>query len=119
MKEALQTTGPFLIFWIVAAVLVAGGALAIFVMVFRQIFSPKARARMMKRQVDAQKVFLDESEADLRDVSRRSGEIYAEGVEPVARAVRKGLIEDPVFCKFCGKPIDADSVFCKACGKKQ
>lgn len=119
MKEALQTTGPFLIFLIVAAVLVTGGALAIFVMVFRQIFSPKARARMMKRQVDAQKVFLDESEADLQDVSRRSGEIYAEGVEPVARAVRKGLIEDPVFCKFCGKPIDADSVFCKACGKKQ
>lgn len=119
MQEMFQAAGPFLILWIAAAVLIGGGAVVIFVMVFRLIFSPKARARMMKRQVDAQKAFLDESEADLRDVSRRSGEVCAEGVEPVARAVRKGLTEDRVFCKYCGKPIDADSVFCKACGKKQ
>lgn len=43
-----------------------------------------------------------------------------ESIETIARAVKKGIIEDEsIYCKHCGNKIDKDSRFCKNCGKEQ
>lgn len=64
----------------------------IFAFVFAMIFSPKLRAKMMDVHIKATK-YMD--------------------------ALKIYNIEETMFCKHCGTPIDIDSKFCKKCGKEQ
>ncbi len=59
------------------------------------------------------------NEEKLTDISNRNARIKKESVKVTARAVREGLLEESVYCKYCGKLIDVDSKFCKVCGKEQ
>ena len=54
----------------------------------------------------------------LKEIANTSAEINKEAVATIASAVSEGLGEK-MFCKHCGKRIDADSKFCSFCGKEQ
>ena len=54
----------------------------------------------------------------LKEIANTSAEINKEAVATIASAVSEGLGEK-LFCKHCGKRIDADSKFCSFCGKEQ
>ena len=94
-----------------------------FIFTLITIFSSKARAKMMGKQVKAMKYVYDENEKDLEHISTKTAEISSPGVEITARAIKKGITEDVkeklVYCKHCGKEIEVDSKFCKYCGKEQ
>jgi len=113
----------------------------VFIFVIAMFISPKFRGKMMTRQVKSMKYMLDESKKDLeamggtainvkknivdnneeflREISEKEGEIAGIGIEKKVRAIKKGLVEDKIYCKHCGKSIDADSKYCKKCGKEQ
>ena len=60
-----------------------------------------------------------ENKQDLKDISNDAIEIREEAITRATRAMKKGLVDDQMFCKHCGAEIDADSSFCKKCGKQQ
>lgn len=113
----------------------------VFIFVIAMFISPKFRGKMMARQVKTVKYMLDESKKDLeeiggmsinvkkniiddneeflKDISEKEGEIAGIGIEKKVRAIKKGLLEDEMYCKHCGMLIDSDSKFCKKCGKEQ
>lgn len=113
----------------------------VFIFVLTMIISPKFRGKMMARQVKSMKYMLDESKEDLeamggtainvkknivdnneeflKKISEKEGEIAGFGIEKKVRAIKKGLLEDEMYCKHCGESIDADSKYCKKCGKEQ
>ena len=115
-------------------------AIGIMVFTFAMMFSPKLRGKMMAKQVQSlkhmvnatqddmaelsgamvktSKKIIDNNEEDLRHISKKSAEINAIGVETTARAIKRGLTEENIYCKYCGASIDSDSVFCNKCGKK-
>ena len=45
--------------------------------------------------------------------------INKEGIEITAKAIKEGLINNKVYCKYCGKLIDSDSKYCIVCGREQ
>ena len=75
-------------------------------------FSPE----LTKMQTKSAKYIQNENREDLREIATTSAEITSDAVSITARAVQKGL-RKTVFCKHCGKEIDADSKFCSHCGK--
>lgn len=93
------------------------------------IVSPKARGKMMSRQIKAAKYMLDESEEDLRNMATKSANISKEGISITTKAIKDGFTDNGFdstsssnygyYCKSCGEPIDIDSIYCKKCGKKQ
>ena len=113
----------------------------VFIFVLAMVISPKFRGKMMARQVKSVKYMLDESKKDLeamggtainvkknivdnneeflKKISAKEGEIAGFGIEKKVRAIKKGLLEDEMYCKHCGESIDADSKYCKKCGKEQ
>lgn len=123
--------------------IIAGFAFLTIAFTVVSIFSPKLRAKMIKRQIRATKYMMEESQKDLedlssivaqtsinsqkkildknedviRDVSVRNANIEAEAIEEKAKALKKGFTQDRIHCKYCGKNIDEDSEFCKFCGK--
>ena len=104
----------------VFALLVVVGVVCIFIFVLRMMFDPKARAKITRHQLKMQKQIIDENEDILKDISAKSAGISSPGYEITARAVKKGLTEEEdIYCKHCGKNIDADSKFCNKCGKEQ
>ncbi|MEE3344117.1 MAG: hypothetical protein VZS44_08525 [Bacilli bacterium] len=62
------------------------------------MFSSKGRSRMMNKMMDdvieTSKDILDEHEADLKELSKRSAEIEAEAIKIKAKAVKDGLSKD-------------------------
>ncbi len=114
--------------------------LLVFIVVFAMVLSPKLRGKMMARNIKSMKYMLDESkdsleemgntainirkkiidenEDVLKETASKEGDIASIGVEKKARAIRKGLLEDEIYCKYCGKSIEKDSKFCKYCGKE-
>ena len=112
-----------------------------FVFTITMILSPKLRGKMMARQFKSMRYMLDESKEDLeamggtainvkknivdeneealKEMAAKEGDISSIGLEKQARAVRRGLLEDEMYCKHCGEAIDSDSKFCKKCGKEQ
>ena len=58
-----------------------------------------------------------ENKEVLKDIMTTNAEIASEAVKTTAKAVKDG-IKDTMYCKYCGKEIDADSLFCKECGNK-
>ena len=124
--------------------------LVLFVFIFAfaiiNIFSPKLRAKFMKKQIQATKYMVEESQDDLedlatvssnisirsrkrvmdsnedllKDMSTRNATINKKSMEITAEAIKKGLSKNNrIYCKYCGEIIDDDSLFCKYCGKKQ
>ena len=122
-------------------------AIAIFIFVAIQMFSPKARGKMMSKQMEAMKHMTDMSKGDmqdmltnlseislnakrniitqnedtLREIANKEANINKDAIKTTMGAIREGLSgeEKTVFCKHCGAIIDADSRFCKECGKEQ
>lgn len=127
----------FDILFIIVPILIACG----FIFTFAMIFSPKLRGKMMSRQFKSIKYMMDESKDDFADIANsainikknildnnedvltkmvnQEANIIKGGVETTARAIKKGITEDKIYCKHCGSPIDSDSKFCKSCGKEQ
>lgn len=113
----------------------------ILIFTFLMVFSPKVKSKMMgkslktlktmmedntevfqelnKMNINLQKNVLEENEEMLKDINRRSANVSKDGVEITARALKKGLSGETIYCKHCGNSIDADSRFCKTCGKEQ
>lgn len=116
----------------------------VFVFTFAMILSPKLRGKMMSRQIKSMKYMIDESketiediatsmgdisvnsskniidnhEEDLKNIVNKSANIMENGIETTVRAIKKGLTNNPIYCKHCGKKVDADSKYCKHCGKE-
>lgn len=55
----------------------------------------------------------------MKDNVIRKANINKEGIEITAKAIKEGLINNKVYCKYCGKLIDSDSKYCKVCGRAQ
>ena len=104
----------FIIFFIIAAVLIVAG----FAFVFAMMFNPKFKAKLMGKQIEAGKYMVEEHKDDFKSISDNIADATKGGVKTTARAIKEGFT-DSVFCKHCGKEIPADSKFCKHCGKQQ
>ena len=91
----------------------------VFVFTIAMFISPKFRGKMMSRQIKAQKYMMDESKEDLKSISNDMSYATKDGIKTVAGAIKEGLTQSNIFCKYCGSEIDEDSIFCKKCGKEQ
>ncbi|MBE6144973.1 MAG: zinc ribbon domain-containing protein [Firmicutes bacterium] len=134
-NNLIFSTIPFIIAIIV---------IAVFIFVFSMMISPKLRAKFMSRQIKSLKYMTDFSKEDLENISSNLGEVSINStknildknedkikditektaemssikIEKIARAIKKGLTENNIFCKHCGRSISTDSKFCKYCGKE-
>ena len=81
--------------------------------------NPKLRAKFFASQFKATKYMMDEMKDDIKSIADDMADATKDSITVKTRAVRKGLLEDSKFCKYCGENIDADSVYCNKCGKKQ
>lgn len=70
-------------------------------------------------EVNAEKEILDNNEEIMKDNVTRKANINKEGIEITAKAIKEGLTNNKVYCKYCGKLIDSDSKYCKVCGRAQ
>ena len=70
-------------------------------------------------EVNAEKEILDNNEEIMKDNINRKANISKEGIEITAKAIKEGLTNNKVYCKYCGKLIDSDSKYCKVCGRAQ
>ena len=75
-------------------------------------FSPE----LAKMHTKSARYIQNENKDDLKEIAATSAEIASDAVSITARAVQNGL-RNTIFCKHCGKEIDADSKFCSHCGK--
>lgn len=129
------------IMFTIVPILIAG----IFTLTFVMILSPKARGKMMSRNIKALKHMTDYSKNDLEDIAKETAgisirskkQILAENEELLreinemetdleteklkrkVRVIKDELKDNSIYCKHCGKQIDKDSRFCKHCGKEQ
>ena len=85
---------------------------------FVLMFSPKLRAKFMSKNIKAAKHVVDENKDDIESISTNIAQAAAMATEIKARAIKKGLADNKIFCKHCGQLIDADSTFCSKCGKQ-
>lgn len=83
------------------------------------IFSPKMRAKMMSKNIKATKYVIDDQKENLEDIVTTSANIGKNGITITTKAIKDGLTDNTIYCKYCGEIVDSDSVFCKKCGKKQ
>lgn len=122
--------------------------MAMFVFCFIHMISPKARGKMMSKQVEAmkhmtnmskddmqdvltnlseisinaKKNILDQNEDTLKDIANKEANISKDAIKTTVSAVKEGWTQgedSTMFCKHCGASIDANSKFCKECGKEQ
>ena len=116
-------------------------AIGIFIFTFIMIFSPKARSKMMKRQMKTLKYMMEDNQDILTDLSKsalnvqhdiltknedalkniatKQANINKEGIKIKSEAIKDGFYGKNIYCKYCGSSIDSDSRFCKNCGKQQ
>ena len=77
-------------------------------------FSPN----VAKAKVKATRYVQQETKSDLKTMADTTADVTHEAVKNTVSAIKEG-IKDSVYCKHCGKQIDADAKFCKHCGKEQ
>lgn len=106
---------PFNILFVIVPIFIG----IVFIFTIALIFSPKLRSKLMSKQVKAMNYMIDDNKDTLKHISSEVADISSEGIEKTARAIKKGLTEEEMFCKYCGSSIDGNSVFCKHCGKEQ
>lgn len=70
-------------------------------------------------EINAEKEMLDNNEEIMKDNITKKANINKEGIEITAKAIKEGLSNNKVYCKYCGKLIDSDSKYCKVCGREQ
>ena len=70
-------------------------------------------------EINAEKEVLDNSEDIMKENVIRKANINKEGIEIATSAIKNGLSNNKIYCKYCGKLIDGDSKYCKVCGKEQ
>ena len=116
-----------------------------FIFTIALMVSPKLRGKWMRKQIEATKHMMEYSKDDLKDILStsksvevnaekeildnneeimkdnvtRKANINKEGIEITAKAIKEGLTNNKVYCKYCGKLIDSDSKYCKVCGREQ
>ena len=116
-----------------------------FIFTIALMVSPKLRGKWMSKQIEATKHMMEYSKDDLKDILStsksvkvnaekeildnneeimkdnvtRKANINKEGIEITAKAIKEGLTNNKVYCKYCGKLIDIDSKYCKVCGREQ
>lgn len=116
-----------------------------FIFTIALMVSPKLRGKWMSKQIEATKHMMEYSKDDLKDILStsksvevntekeildnneeimkdnvtRKANINKEGIEITAKAIKEGLTNNKVYCKYCGKLIDSDSKYCKVCGREQ
>lgn len=71
-----------------------------------------------KMQIKTVKYMQQENKEDLEDIASEGADIAGEAVTKITKSIKEG-INDTIYCKHCGKVVDADSKFCKHCGKEQ
>ena len=101
-------------FIIIGVVVIIGALIAI-----ARIANANFKKNFYSQSIKNVKNMLDENEDLLREMSTKSADISSKGIEIKARAIKKGLSGEAMFCKHCGEQIDSDSKFCKQCGKEQ
>jgi hypothetical protein len=77
------------------------------------------RPEIEKNNIQTTRYIQEENKEELKDIANNSADIMENAVSQTASAVKNGLKENTLFCKYCGEKIDADSKFCKHCGKEQ
>lgn len=116
-----------------------------FIFTIALMVSPKLRGKWMSKQIEATKHMMEYSKDDLKDILStsksvevnaekeildnneeimknnvtRKANINKEGIEITAKAIKEGLTNNKVYCKYCGKLIDSDSKYCKVCGREK
>lgn len=116
-----------------------------FIFTIALMVSPKLRGKWMSRQIKATKHMIKYSKEDIKDIIStskdveinaekevldncedimkenviRKANINKEGIEIATSAIKNGLSNNKIYCKYCGKLIDGDSKYCKVCGKEQ
>lgn len=116
-----------------------------FIFTIALMVSPKLRGKWMSKQIEATKHMMEYSKDDLKDILStsksvevnaakeildnneeimkdnvtRKANINKEGIEITAKAIKEGLTNNKVYCKYCGKLIDSDSKYCTVCGREQ
>ena len=70
-------------------------------------------------EINAEKEVLDNREDIMKENVIRKANINKEGIEIATSAIKNGLSNNKIYCKYCGKLIDGDSKYCKVCGKEQ
>lgn len=90
----------------------------IFVIVIITIVSPKARSKMMGRQIKAMRYMMDDNREDLEKMATM-GFGFGKDTLKKAQAVKDGFEDNNICCKYCKAIIDNDSMYCKVCGKRQ
>lgn len=91
----------------------------IFIFSFLLIFSPKVRAKLIKRQLKAAEYIIDENEETLKKINKKGADIRKEGIKITTTAIKEALLDDMIYCKYCGESINSDSIYCRKCGEKQ
>ena len=74
------------------------------------------KPEITKLSIKSAKFIQQQNKEELQHLVNTSAEISAEAVTATAQAISEGL-RKTIYCKYCGKEVDADSQFCKHCGK--
>jgi hypothetical protein len=77
------------------------------------------RPEIAKMSIESKKYIQQQNQQSLTDIADTNAEIYDDAITHTAGAIKKGLTEDKMYCKYCGAMIDSDSKFCSKCGKEQ
>ena len=76
------------------------------------------QASIHKMNVKTARYIQNKNKEDLKNISLTQAEISKEAIKTSMKAVKEGLEEDKIYCKYCGAKIDKDSKFCSQCGKE-
>ena len=68
--------------------------------------------------IDTTENIFNKNKDKLDSIIEKGSDMSSIAVEKTVRAIKNGLKDTNIHCKYCGKSIDTDSKFCKNCGKK-
>lgn len=116
----------------------------IFLFAMMMIFGTKTKSKLLARQIKSMRGATDlskedieniltnlsgatiksknkivtENEDDLKNIADTEARINKDAIKETAKAIKEGLINNTIYCKYCGSSVDSDSIYCKSCGKK-